>query len=254
MIARYAGGESGARRAARAGSVVVVVDAFRASTTIAVLVSKGARVVPVASVEEAASARTDFRIGERGSAKVVGFDFGNSPTEIMGSEIPPGSKIALSTTNGTRVVDAARGARTILAGAFVNAGILAEELAGGTHDSAEVVVVGCGWEGRRASEDEAAAGAILHRLRSRGAELDGRARRVVEGYLSTSAMALRNNSAARRLKRLGYEEDIEFCLAEDAVPVVPRLVDDAFVGWVAGSRQPGQSSARGPTQKAENSS
>jgi hypothetical protein len=67
-------------------------------------------------------------------------------------------------------------------------------------------------------------------------------------------MALRNNSAAQRLKRLGYEEDIEFCLAEDAVPVVPRLVGDAFVGWVAGSRQPGQSSASGPTQKAENSS
>jgi 2-phosphosulfolactate phosphatase len=230
VIARYVGGESGARRAARAGSVVVVVDAFRASTTITVLVSKGARVVPVASVEEAAAARTDFRIGERGSVKVAGFDFGNSPTEILGSEIPPGSKIALSTTNGTRVVEAARGARTILTGAFVNAGILAEELAGGVHDGAEVVIIGCGWEGRRASEDEAAAGAILHRLRSRGAELDGRARRVVEGYLSRSAMALRNNSAARRLKRLGYEEDIEFCLAEDAVPVVPRLVGDAFVG------------------------
>jgi 2-phosphosulfolactate phosphatase len=230
VIARYVGGESGARRAARAGSVVVVVDAFRASTTITVLVSKGARVVPVASVEEAAAARTDFRIGERGSVKVAGFDFGNSPTEILGSEIPPGSKIALSTTNGTRVVEAARGARTILTGAFVNAGILAEELAGGVHDGAEVVIIGCGWEGRRASEDEAAAGAILHRLRSRGAELDGRARRVVKGYLSRPVGALRNNSSARRLKRLGYEEDIELCLAEDAVPVVPRLVGDAFVG------------------------
>ena len=254
MIARYAGGESGARRAARAGSVVVVVDAFRASTTITVLVSKGASVMPVASVEEAASARTDFRIGERGSAKVAGFDFGNSPTEILGSKIPPGSKIALSTTNGTRVVDAARGARTILTGAFVNAGSLAEELTGGAYDGAEIVVVGCGWEGRRVSEDEAAAGAILYRLRSRGAELDGRARRVVESYLSRPVRALRNNSAARRLKRLGYEEDIEFCLAEDAVPVVPRLVGDPFVGWVAGSGRPGQSSARGPTQKAELSS
>jgi 2-phosphosulfolactate phosphatase len=252
VIARYAGGESAARRAARAGSVVVVVDAFRASTTITVLVSKGARVVPVSSVEEAASARADFRIGERGSAKVAGFDFGNSPTEILGSEIPPGSKIAFSTTNGTRVVEAARGARTILTGAFVNAGILAEELAGGAHEGAEVVVVGCGWEGRRASEDEAAAGAILYRLQSRGAELDGRARRVVEGYLSRSVRALRNNSAARRLKRLGYEGDLEFCLAEDTVPVVPRLVGDAFVGWVAGPG--GQSSAQGPTQKAEISS
>ena len=254
MIARYAGGESGARRAARAGSVVVVVDAFRASTTIAVLVSKGARIVPVASVEGAAAAETDFRIGERGSAKVAGFDFGNSPTEILGSEIPPGSTVALSTTNGTRVLEAARGASTILTGAFVNASILAEELASGTYDGDEVVVVGCGWEGHRASEDEAAAGAILHRLRSHGAELDVRARRVVEVYLSRSVGTLRNNSAARRLKCLGYEGDLEFCLAEDTVPVVPRLVGGTFVGLIAGSRRPRRSSARGPTQKAEISS
>jgi 2-phosphosulfolactate phosphatase len=230
VIARYAGGESGARAAARSGSVVVVVDAFRASTTIAVLIYKGARVVPVASVEEAAAAETDFRVGERGSEKVAGFDFGNSPTEIVGSEIPPDSAVALSTTNGTRVVDAAAGARAILTGAFVNAGILAEDLANGTYGDAELVVVGCGWEGRRASEDEAAAGAILHRLQSRGADLDGRARRVVEGYVSRSGRTLRNNRAARRLKRLGYEGDLDFCLAEDTVPVVPRLVGGAFVG------------------------
>jgi len=254
VIARYTGGESGARAAARSGSVVVVVDAFRASTTIAVLIWKGARVVPVASVEETASADTDFRIGERGGAKVAGFDFGNSPTEILGSEMPANSTVALSTTNGTRVVEAACGARTILTGAFVNAGILAEDLASEAYEGADVVVVGCGWEGHRASEDEAAAGAILHRLHSHGAELDGRARRVVEGYLSRTVMALRNNSAARRLKRLGYERDLEFCLAENTVPVVPRLVGGAFVGWVARSGRPRQSSALGPIQKAEISS
>jgi 2-phosphosulfolactate phosphatase len=230
VIARYAGGERGARRAARPRSVVVVVDAFRASTTIAVLVSKGARVVPVASIEEAASAEADFRIGERGSAKVTGFDFGNSPTEILASEIPPDATVALSTTNGTRIVEAASGARAILTGAFVNAESLAEDLSDGTYDAAGVVVIGCGWEGRRASEDEAAAGAILRRLRSRGAELDERAGRIVERYLSRPANMLKGNNAARRLKRLGYERDLDFCLAEDTVPVVPSLVGGAFVG------------------------
>ena len=231
MIARYAGGERGAREAAKAGSAVVVVDAFRASTTIAVLVSKGARVVPVASIERACSfPGADFRIGERGSAKVAGFDFGNSPTEVLEAEIPPGSTVALSSTNGTRVVEAARGAPAILTGAFVNAGALAESLASGVHGAERVVVVGCGWEGRRASEDEAAAGAILERLRALGAELDGRARRVVEAYLSRPTAALKTNSAARRLRRLGYERDLDFCLAEDSLPVVPRLVGGTFVG------------------------
>lgn len=229
LIAHYAGGESGARAAARAGSAVVVVDTFRASTTIAVLVSKGARVIPVDSIEVARSyAGADFRAGERGSAKVAGFDFGNSPAEILGAEVPSGSTVALSTTNGTRVVEAARGAPAILTGAFVNAGSLAEELSG-RHHGQHVVVVGCGWEGRRASEDEAAAGAILRRLEERGAKLDGRARRVVGGYLNRPRNLLYSNSAARRLRRLGYERDLDFCLAEDTVPVVPRLVNGAFV-------------------------
>src|SRR3712207_7900289 len=100
MKATYAAGERGARAAAREGAAVVVVDAFRASTTISVLVSKGARVVPVASIEEAASyAGADYRIGERGSAKVHGFDFGNSPTEIEATELKKGATVVLSTTN-----------------------------------------------------------------------------------------------------------------------------------------------------------
>ena len=83
VTAAYAAGERGAREAAREWAAVVVVDAFRASTTLAVLVSKGVRVISVASVEEAMTyTRADYRVGERDSIRVRGFDFGNSPTEI----------------------------------------------------------------------------------------------------------------------------------------------------------------------------
>lgn len=230
MLAGYTAGEKGAREAAREGAAVVVVDAFRASTTIAVLVRKGARVIPVASIDEAAAyVGVDHRIGERGSTKVRGFDFGNSPTEVEAAEIAPGATVVLSATNGTRVVEAARGAPAILAGAFVNAGAVADELASGAYGE-RVAVIGCGWEGRRALEDESAAGAILYRLREKGAGLDGRAKRVVGLYPKRPESSLRRNSAARRLALLGYERDLDFCLAEDAVPVVPRLEGDAFVG------------------------
>ena len=230
MNATYAAGERGARAAARERAAVVVVDAFRASTTIAVLVSKGALVVPLASIEEAASyPGADYRIGERGSANVQGFDFGNSPTEIGVTGLKEGATVVLSTTNGTRIVEAARGAPAILAGAFVNAHAVADALAAGAY-GARFAVIGCGWEGRRASEDEFAAGAILHLLRENGAELDERAERAVELYLTRPKETLRRNSAARRLKRLGYEKDLTFCLAENSVPVVPRLEGGAFVG------------------------
>jgi 2-phosphosulfolactate phosphatase len=81
---------TGAREVSREGAAVVVVDAFRASTTIAVLVRKGARMIPVASIEEAAVySGADYRIGERGSVKARGFDFGNSPTEVEEAELAP---------------------------------------------------------------------------------------------------------------------------------------------------------------------
>ena len=227
MLAGYGAGEKGAREAARRGAAVVVVDTYRASTTIAVLVAHGARVVPVASIEEAERRPADFRIGERGSAKVKGFDFGNSPSEIEAAGLAPGSVVVLSTTNGTRVLEAAHGAPAILAGAFVNARAVADELATGVLGD-RVAVIGCGWKGRRASEDESAAGAILQRLRESGAFLNERAERVVDLYLSRPDNTLRNNSAARRLTSLGYENDVDFCLAENTVPVVSRLCDGAF--------------------------
>ena len=232
MFVVYAAGERGARREARQEAAVVVVDAFRASTTIAVLVRKGARVVPVASIEEATGYDgTDYRIGERGGAKVRGFDFGNSPTEIEAAELAPGATVVLSTTNGTRVIEAAQGASAVLTGAFVNARAVADELATGAYGG-RIAVIGCGWEGHRASEDESAAGAIVHRLRERGAGLDERAAQIVDLYLARTEKSLRRNSAARRLVRLGYERDLDLCLAENTLPVVPRLEGNTFVGQV----------------------
>ena len=128
----------------------------------------------------------------------------------------------MSTTNGTRVIEAARGASVVLTGAFVNARAVAEKLVTGDY-GARVAVIECGWEGRRASEDESAAGAILRRLRDKGAELDERARRIVDLYLARPEKSLRRNRATRRLKRIGYEKDLDFCLGEDTVPIVPVL-------------------------------
>lgn len=228
MLAGYGAGEKGAREAARTGAVVVVVDTYRASTTIAVLVAKGARVVPVASIEEAELLPADFRIGERGSAKVRGFDFGNSPREVEEARIPAGSTVVLSSTNGTRIIEAAHGSPAIYIGAFVNAGAVVEELLRPAAPDFRVVVVGCGWRGRRSSEDESAAGEILGRLQRGGADLEERAGKIVKEHRERPKEALLGNTAARRLKRLGYERDLGFCLAPDTVPVVPKLVDGAF--------------------------
>lgn len=226
MLARFAYGASGAREAARRGAAVVVVDAFRASTSVCALVSRGVRVAPAASLEKALAIEAEYRIGERGSAKVEGFDFGNSPVELAAANLEPGKTAALTTTNGTRVLEAAEGAAHVFTGAFANATALAEEL---RRMELEVVVVACGWEGKRSLEDELAAGAILSRLEGAGVSLDERAGRMAREYRSRPNTDALRATAARRLRRLGHAADVDFCLREDTLPVVPILIDGVFM-------------------------
>ena len=80
------GGRKGAREAAQAGHVAVIVDALRASATTASLLHYGVReIIVVEGVEEAfAEARKRpgaLLAGERGCVKVEGFDLGNSPLQ-----------------------------------------------------------------------------------------------------------------------------------------------------------------------------
>jgi phosphosulfolactate phosphohydrolase-like enzyme len=226
-----------------------VVDAYRASTTIAVLVQKGARVVPVASIEEAAGyPGADFRIGERGSAKVKGFDFGNSPTEVAAAEMKPGSTVALSTTNGTRLSEAAEGAPASFSGAFVNARAIAGALQGGAHGT-RVVVVGCGWEGHRSSEDEAAAGAILHHLSESGAEsTSGRS-----GSWASTTGAPRTSSRGTR-RHAGCCASATRETLVSASPKTPSPLSHAspeVPSWARGADSP-TALACGPIQGREN--
>ena len=80
---------SGARTAE---GVAVIVDVLRCFTTAAVAFSRGAeRIVMVAEVEEALELRRrgvgDFCVGEVGGKRPEGFDYGNSPTEMMAADI-----------------------------------------------------------------------------------------------------------------------------------------------------------------------
>src|SRR5215213_1857342 len=90
-----------------AGSIVVVIDILRATSSICVALEHGAeRIVPVAGVEEAKSYREKGFViaAERNGEMIEGFDFGNSPFSFMGENVK-GKSIAFSTTNGTQAIN-----------------------------------------------------------------------------------------------------------------------------------------------------
>jgi len=83
----------------------VIIDVFRAFTTAAVALSRGAsRIVMVDSLDKALALRSsgigDYCIGERGSIKPPCFDFGNSPAELSVAQVD-GKTLIQTTSNGT---------------------------------------------------------------------------------------------------------------------------------------------------------
>lgn len=112
---------------AQRGTVYVVVDVIRATTTLSVLFERGCRrllIAPDIASARSAHARADepkpLLAGETGGIAPPGFDCGNSPTEIAAREVT-GREVIFATTNGTRALRACAGGGAIFAGAFRNA-------------------------------------------------------------------------------------------------------------------------------------
>jgi len=84
-------------------SIVVVIDIFRATSSICYGIENGALgIIPVASVEECISFEKEGYLlaAERDGKVVAGFDFGNSPFAYAEDKVN-GKTIVLTTTNGT---------------------------------------------------------------------------------------------------------------------------------------------------------
>src|ERR1700734_746130 len=102
------------------GAVVVIIDIFRATSTITAALHNGARcVIPVASVAECIaigeSIPNSITAGERDGKIAEGLQHGNSPLEYPADFIK-GKTLVLTTTNGTRLLHMVVGAAEIVIG------------------------------------------------------------------------------------------------------------------------------------------
>jgi 2-phosphosulfolactate phosphatase len=109
-----------------ATGTVVVIDVLRAFTTAAYAFAAGARdIVLVSTVEEAFALREHTRgaliMGEVGGLPVPGFDFGNSPSALIGLDLS-GRRLIQRTSAGTQGVVHSTLAETLLAASLVCAG------------------------------------------------------------------------------------------------------------------------------------
>jgi len=210
----------------RSAEVVVVFDVLRMTTTACAAFSRGLRELEVVADADAARARARaadaLLFGERDGVPLPGFDGGNSPVETLRLDLA-GRRAVVCTTNGSRAVEAAAGARHLLLGAVVNAAAVARFLlALGARD----VRLSCAGTVDRVSLDDVIGAAwVLKELVAREAPLELSdaallALRLVEGHDEPHVL-LEQAAHARFLHEIGFAEDVAYAARASVLDVVP---------------------------------
>ena len=203
--------------AQRATGHVAIIDVFRAFTTAAVALANGAsRIIMVGSVDEALALRAQglgqVCMGEVGGRAPNGFDFGNSPFEILGKDFQ-GCSIIQRTGAGTQGIVAARAASRLYAASFVTASATARALRAAP-DRVTLVAMGNNAV-ERTDEDELCA---LH-LRNRLEDRPGDAHAARQLALASKEAARFHDPARPYL----HPEDLEIALDVDRYDFAIRV-------------------------------
>jgi len=110
--------------AKKAEGLAVVIDVFRAFSVACYAHDAGASaIISTAEVDNALALKSTLKncvlIGERDEKKIPGFDLGNSPTELIQTDIK-GKTVIHTTTAGTNGLVNASNADTVITGSLVN--------------------------------------------------------------------------------------------------------------------------------------
>jgi 2-phosphosulfolactate phosphatase len=163
--------------ARKAKGITVIIDVFRAFSVACYAVDAGAaRIIATSEISEAFNLKEKYKnavlVGERHEKKIQGFDFGNSPTEIIKEDLS-GKTVIHTTTAGTQGLVNAINADSILTGSFVNAGAIARYIKAIFPDHVSLVAMGYRAT-KSADEDLLCAEMIANELRNEKVNLEDR--------------------------------------------------------------------------------
>ncbi|MHB8646986.1 MAG: 2-phosphosulfolactate phosphatase [Thermomicrobiales bacterium] len=237
------------------GSVCVVVDVVRASTTLLTLCERGAGPIRVViDLDEARRRAAQFGnerallVGEQGGIIAPGFDLDNSPTAVMTAAVA-GRGIVMRTSNGTVALALLAAAPLVLVGCIRNGtAVMAQAMAEATARNLDVLIVCAGQEHGTtfALDDLLAAGFLVAQAwethgpwafpdqRDAARTIDESALAALTLYRSfvsetptpeteTFLHALLQAAGPRFIATTGRLDDVRYCATPNQSSVVPRV-------------------------------
>ena len=217
-------------------TVCVVFDILRATTSMTNAIANGAKaIVPVSEIPQALEVKkrdgSVLLAGEREGLRIraaqtgsIDFDLGNSPREFVASAVG-GKTIAMTTTNGTRALNACVGAKEIYVASFLNLTATSKAI----ENQSNIILVCAGTFEEAAYEDTLAAGAMAELLWNRfeGGKVTDSAQMARQIYLAAlpdlSKSILHSCNARRLLANPYLHDDVPFCLQRDTVDFVSLM-------------------------------
>jgi 2-phosphosulfolactate phosphatase len=216
-------------------SIVIVVDVFRATSSMCIAFEKGIKkLIPVSTVEEALEYRNHAQdyilVAERNGKPVKSFDFGNSPQVYLDMDVV-GKTVVMTTTNGTKSINIAKDGHEVAIGSFLNLGAIAQWL---IKQDKDVIIFCAGWKNKFNLEDTLFSGALSKELISSGLyseSCDAAQASVVLWDKAKDDLFgfLEDSSHRKRLAKLNIISDIHFCLQLNQTSKIPILREGVLV-------------------------
>jgi 2-phosphosulfolactate phosphatase len=215
-------------------SVVVIIDVFRATSTIATALYNGAtKIIPVDSVDsciQLGKTTGGITAGERDGKIIPGLQYGNSPAEYPRSFIE-GKTLVLTTTNGTKLLHMAlhAGASDIITGSFPNLSAVCDYLVAQQKN----VILGCSaWKDKFNLEDSLFAGAVISRIQEYftiHCDSSLMAHDMYQLHQKDMYSFIRRTTHWHRLSKFGLEKDLEYCVTPDVANILPWYKSGSLV-------------------------
>ncbi|MGC8751482.1 2-phosphosulfolactate phosphatase [Hydrotalea sp.] len=208
-------------------TIVVIIDVFRATSTIATALYNGAeKVIPVDSVAQCIAignvTPNSITAGERDGKVIEGLQYGNSPADYPASFIK-GKTLVLTTTNGTKMLHMAlnNGAAEVITGSFPNLSAVANYLI----QQKKQVILGCSaWKDKFNLEDTLFAGALIQQIAPHfhiHCDSSLMAAEMYAMHQNNMHQFIRKTTHWHRLAAYGLEKDLEYCVTLNVANVLP---------------------------------
>ncbi|MEM0139028.1 MAG: 2-phosphosulfolactate phosphatase [Ferroplasma sp.] len=185
-------------------STKVLIDIFRATTTIPLMFYRGASsIIPVRTITETRRLKNKnpeyITSGERYGMRIPGFAYGNSPGAIMNSDLT-GKTFLFTSTNGIKVLfKIMKFPGTIYLSSFINFSATYEAI---KNEKTVSIIVSNRPDGK-SDEDYIYAEMLEDRLEGKDIDIDKFKEQIL------------NSHGAKRLKIMGASSDISNSLAVD---------------------------------------